>query len=94
MQLDGPVTVLRWPGGAAAAKECVVRLEELETVLHVPFGNGVDHAEGISLFKDAGSKQQSLLVVFDSASVRRQLGESTLTADVYPMHPAKKSKKS
>jgi hypothetical protein len=85
MDLDGPVTVLRWCGAAIPGKECVVPANELEPVLDLPFGRGVDHPEGIALFPSAGGELGSLLVVHDSASPSRQIGESTLVADVFTL---------
>jgi hypothetical protein len=83
MDLDGPVTIFRWPGGAKPEEESMVPASELERVLDIPYGEGVDHAEGFTLFSPDGGKARSLLVVYDSASERRQLGESTVTADVF-----------
>lgn len=85
MDLDGPVTVSRWRGGASPKEESVVAACDLEHVMNLPFGDGVDHPEGITLFAADGGKADSLLVVYDSASVSRQLGESTLVADVFKL---------
>jgi hypothetical protein len=84
MEIDGPVTVFRWPGGTEQKEESMVSTKELEQVLPVPYGQGVDHAEGLTLFSPDGGKACSLLVVYDAASKSRQLGESTLVADVFP----------
>lgn len=93
MDLDGPVRVFRWSGGSKPKEESVIPAGELDRVLDVPFGEGVDHAEGISLFASDGGKARSLLVVYDSASVVRQLAESTLAADVFPLpKPGKPAK--
>jgi len=83
MDLDGPVTIFRWPGGTEPKGESVVPANELERVLDVPYGQGVDHAEGMTLFSPDGGTACSLLVVYDSASEGRQLGESTAVADVF-----------
>ena len=56
----------------------MVPASELERVLDVPYGQGVDHAEGMTLFSPDGGKARSLLVVYDSASESRQLGEGTV----------------
>ena len=63
----------------------VVAADNLKTVLEVPFGIGVDHAEGMTLFSQEGGTASSLLVVYDSASESRQVGESTALADVFPL---------
>ncbi|MFC0252123.1 DUF3616 domain-containing protein [Massilia consociata] len=98
MDLDGPVTVFRWRGGARlgtkdADKECVVAADQLERVLDLPFGQGVDHPEGITLFSSAGGGDEALLVVHDSAAPSRQIGESILLADVYPLPQRRKQDK-
>lgn len=85
MSLDGPVRVLRWPGGAASEAGCMVGADELQLVFDLPFGAGCDHAEGISLFQPPGSRELSLLVVHDQPAPGRQRGESTLLADVYTL---------
>lgn len=85
MDLDGPVSVFRWPCGAEPDKECVVPVTKLEHVLDLPFGQGVDHPEGITLFSTNGGTEEALLVVYDAASPSRQIGESTLMADVFPL---------
>ncbi len=91
MDLDGPVTVFRWPGGVAPDKECVLSAAKLEHVLDLPFGQGVDHPEGITLFSTKGGKEEALLVVYDAASPSRQIGESILVADVFSL-PQRKQK--
>lgn len=85
MDLDGPLTVFRWPKGTDPKGESVVPASELERVLDVPYGKGVDHAEGMTLFCPDGGAACSLLVVYDSASKNRQLGRSTVAADVFPL---------
>jgi len=52
----------------------------------------VDHPEGIALFASRDGAVEGLLVVHDSASPSRQIGESTLVADVYPL-PSRKKKR-
>ncbi len=100
MDLDGPVRLLRWRGAAligkeSAAKECVLHANELERVLELPFGQGVDHPEGIALFGAGKDGNASLLVVHDAASPSRQIGNSTLVADVFtlPEHATGQRKK-
>lgn len=85
MDLDGPVTVFRWPDGTKPKGEQVVPGSELERVLEVPCGQGEDHAEGMTLFSPDGGEANSLLVVYDSTSERRQVGESAVTADVFSL---------
>lgn len=85
MELDGPVTVFRWPGGAQPPGEQVVSAHALERVLEVPYGQGEDHAEGMTLFTPDGGTARALLVVYDAASPRRQVGDRAIIADVFPL---------
>lgn len=85
MDLDGPVTIFRWPNGTDPKGECGVPASELERVMDVPYGQGVDHAEGMTLFSPDGGTARSLLVVYDAASKHRQSGKSTVAADVFPL---------
>ncbi|MEG0859169.1 MAG: DUF3616 domain-containing protein [Pseudomonas sp.] len=83
MDLDGPVTVLRWHDGFAADEESVVFTDQLETVLEVPFGQGDDHAEGMCLFDCGELGGEGLLIVYDSAAERRKHGETDVEADLF-----------
>lgn len=85
MDLDGPVTVFRWPKGTDPNGERVVPASELARVLDVPSGQGDDHAEGMTIFSPEGGPARSLLVVYDAASKTRQLGKSTVAADLFPL---------
>ena len=85
MALDGPVTIFRWRNGAAPKDEGLVADDALERVLEVPYGHAADHAEGMTLFSADGGTAHALLVVYDAASPRRQLGKSTALADVFPL---------
>jgi len=85
MDLDGPVTIFRWPNGTDPNGERVVPASELERVLDVPCGQGVDHAEGMTLFSPDGGTVRSLLVAYDAASKHRQPRKSTVAADVFPL---------
>lgn len=85
MDLDGPVTIFRWPGGTKRKDESVVPAEMLERVLDIPYGEGVDHAEGMTVFTPDGGTANSLLVVYDSTSESRRLGGSAVAADVFPL---------
>lgn len=92
MDLDGPVHVYLWRGGAQPDKDSVVTADMLEKVLDLPFGQGVDHPEGMTLFAGKEGKEEELLVVYDAASPSRQIGESILVADVFPMPRKKKGR--
>ncbi len=83
MDLDGPVTVFRWVDGTEPKGESMLDEKDVKRVIDVPFGQGVDHAEGICLYSADGGKAKSLLVVYDAACVSRQVGECSLAADVF-----------
>ena len=85
MDLDGSVTIFRWPKGANPKGEALVPAKDLEHVLDVPYGQGVDHAEGMSLFSTDEGNAGSVLIVYDSASEYRQLGENGVLADVFQL---------
>lgn len=90
MDLDGPVVLYRWPGGVQLEGGCIVPHAQLERVFDLPFGQGVDHPEGMALFSTDDGASEGLLVVHDSASPSRQIGESILVADVFPLPKRKK----
>jgi len=90
MDLDGPVYIYRWVGGAKPGKDMVVPSDRLERLLTLPYGQGVDHPEGISLFSDKAGAGDELIVVYDSASPARQIGDSTVLADVFSLPDRKK----
>jgi hypothetical protein len=77
MDLDGPVRIYRWPGAARLEAPDVVHREDLRRELDLPYGEGVDHAEGIALLPD-----DELLVVYDSPAPERLVEPGTLLADV------------
>lgn len=84
MDLDGPVRVYRWADVPAADQGAVIAEAAVRRVLEVPFGEGADHAEGIALLTDAGSKQ--LLVVYDSPSQSRlHEGGTAIDAEVFAL---------
>ncbi|MBC7726147.1 MAG: DUF3616 domain-containing protein [Microbacteriaceae bacterium] len=86
MDLDAPVTVFRWRGGAAPQAESVVFADDqqLTPVLDVPTGRlgrtGTDRAEGICRLTDDPTR---LLVVYDAADPARFQGSSSVTADLF-----------
>lgn len=84
MDLDGPTTIFRWPGGAQPAGESLVFAEQLPIVMEVPYGQGenkgMDHAEGMTRF---GEDARSILIVYDSASKARKQGENSVVADIF-----------
>lgn len=77
MALDGPVRIYRWHGAATAETSTVARGDELTPELELPYGDGDDHAEGITLLPDG-----RLLVVYDSPAAHRMTDEHIVHADV------------
>jgi len=88
MGLSGPVRVLRWRDALCSEDACLVPAEALDRVLEVPFGDGCDHAEGLALLDDARHGKPRLLVVHDSPCASRQVGPSSLRADLHVLRPA------
>lgn len=85
MDLDGPVTLYRWPGGAQPVAESLVFRDQLVTLRSIPFGQGDDHAEGMTLFRPDEQAAPSILVVYDAAAAGRKVGENSVKADVFPL---------
>ncbi|WP_007511500.1 DUF3616 domain-containing protein [Pseudofrankia saprophytica] len=82
MDLDGPVRVYRWRGAAHARASVVVTGNQLEKVLDIPYGDGVDHAEGIT---HAPGDDGTLLVAYDSPSPRRRPRPHEVLLDRIPL---------
>jgi hypothetical protein len=53
-------------------------------VMDVPYGDGVDHAEGITQFTSLSGKP-ALLVVYDSPHPTRLMGTHDIMADVFEL---------
>lgn len=85
MDLDGPVTLYRWPGGARPAGESLVFRGQLVTLRPIPFGQGDDHAEGMTLFQPGGQAATSVLVVYDATAAGRKVGENGVKADIFSL---------
>ncbi|WP_433225350.1 DUF3616 domain-containing protein [Actinomadura formosensis] len=79
MDLDGPVRVVRWRDAVEADAPEIVPAGELETLGDLPYGDGDDHAEGIAVLDEPGTR---LLVVYDSPSPARLTAEGGVLADV------------
>jgi hypothetical protein len=83
MALRSDAVVVRWRGGGGQADDAMVTRDRLEHVLDLPYGSGttesVDHPEGIAVVEEG--RNRSLLVVYDSPSPRRRLGEFGVVAD-------------
>ncbi len=85
MGLDGPVSLFRWTNVLKINGESVVPSSELAIDrLSIPYGDGNDHPEGITMLASPdGKKGRSILVVHDLPADHRKFGENTLAADVY-----------
>lgn len=81
MDLDGPVRVHRWQSAAHTEAGEVVRAEELPVELELPYGEGDDHAEGISVLREQDGDK--LLVVYDSPAAHRLTEAEAVVADVF-----------
>ena len=81
MALDGPVKVLRLENGTHLGDES---FSTPTVVMDVPYGDGVDHAEGITQFTSLSGKP-ALLVVYDSPHPTRLMGTHDIMADVFEL---------
>ncbi|MCW2140264.1 Protein of unknown function (DUF3616) [Actinoplanes cyaneus] len=77
MALDGPVRVYRWHDAARTGMPSVVRGELISRELELSFGEGDDHAEGLSTYGD-----DRILVVYDSPALSRLTADGAVIADV------------
>jgi hypothetical protein len=77
MDLDGPVRIYRWHGAAVAAVPTIVRSDLISRELELTYGEGDDHAEGLSLVGD-----DKVLVVYDSPAPVRLTPDGAVVADV------------
>ncbi|MER7276973.1 DUF3616 domain-containing protein [Dactylosporangium sp. NPDC000244] len=80
MDLDGPVRLYRWHHAARAATPQVVRGDAVRRELDLPYGEGDDHAEGITLV--GPPERRRLLVVYDSPAPSRLPGDGAVLADL------------
>jgi hypothetical protein len=87
MDLDGPVRLYRLANGVAAlaqaagsepsaSPEAASAILQPEYVMDLPYGNGVDHAEGMTL-ADALTDRPALLVAYDAPAPGRCLENPT-----------------
>jgi Protein of unknown function (DUF3616) len=90
MDLDGPVTVWRWPDALAdseadaAPPSLLVPSARLERALDLPFGHGTDHAEGICRM-ELPSGEPGLLVVYDSPAPDRLHAGGRIEVDLFAL---------
>ena len=82
MDVSGPVRVYRWHGGCLVDAPAVVRGEALTHELDLPYGEGVDHAEGVDVLPPDDEGRQRLLVVYDSPAPERLDDDGSVLADL------------
>jgi hypothetical protein len=85
MDLDGPVGVFRWRGALNSSsnnEDTMTWAKDLEKMFDVPFGEGADHAEGMTMLRN-GRGGASLLIVHDSPGDKRLRGDFGAVADVF-----------
>lgn len=81
MDLDGPVQVYSLKNDGNLPDNI---LHYPKLVLDIPYGNKDDHAEGITPYQDV-TGVPSLLVVYDSPSKKRLVGDTGVMADVFKL---------
>jgi hypothetical protein len=82
MDLDGPVRIYRWHDACRAPMPAIVRGRLLSRVLELTYGEGDDHAEGLSLLGD-----DRVLIVYDSPATARLTDDGAVIADVLLLPP-------
>jgi hypothetical protein len=82
MDLDGPVRIYRWHGASRTEMPAIVRGNLLTRELELTYGEGDDHAEGLSLLGD-----DRVLVVYDSPATTRLTDDGAVIADVLLLPP-------
>jgi hypothetical protein len=80
MELDGPVRLIRWKGGATQDSPRVVHAKDIDRLHNLPHGNGDDHAEGFTRLRSADTS--ALLVAYDSPANSRAK-EGRVEADLF-----------
>lgn len=84
--LSGPCRLYRWRDWVNDPPRDAqrVRLHRPELLLDLPFGRGVDHAEGLALWEDDADGSPRLLVLYDSpAPARMDMARQTIVADLF-----------
>ena len=82
MELDGPIRLFRWRNALGNNEERRVDNSVLDLLFDIPWGERVDHAEGISLFR-SGEGDPRLLVVYDSPAKKRLHEGKYFEADLF-----------
>ncbi len=81
MDLDGKIVIYRWPDAINHHTEVMLRSSDLERLHEISHGTGAesgkDKAEGLAVFDES-----TLLVVFDSPTDGRKVGEHAVLGDL------------
>jgi hypothetical protein len=85
MDLDGPVRIYRWRDACRSEQPTIVRGAALTRELEMTYGEGDDHAEGLSLLGPGG--QDRVMVVYDSPAPIRLTPDGAVIADVLRLPP-------
>ncbi|MEM7556193.1 MAG: DUF3616 domain-containing protein [Cyanobacteria bacterium P01_A01_bin.84] len=81
MDLDGPVHLYRFQNGMNLSEDS---FNEPEVILDIPYGEGDDHAEGVTLFEQV-TGIPSVLIIYDSPQEQRLVNESGILGDVFDL---------
>jgi hypothetical protein len=81
MDLDGPVKIFRLENGTNFEDES---FSHPTVVMDIPYGDGFDHAEGITQLTSLSGKP-ALLVVYDSPDRKRLVGTQDILVDVFEL---------
>lgn len=79
MELDGRAAVFRWRGALTSRAEAVLQKDDLRCEFDAPFGDGEDHAEGLTVLDDG----RSALVLYGTPAGKRKTGRHEIRADVF-----------
>ena len=79
MELAGRTAVFRWRNALASQAEAVLQKDDLPCEFDVPFGEGEDHAEGVTVLDD----DRSAVVLYGTPAGKRKTGRHEITADVF-----------
>jgi hypothetical protein len=87
MTLDGPVHLFRWRNALGVAGEAFVERAVLKKpVLEVPFGDGVDHAEGMTMLPETAKKaKKHIMVCYDVPAPARCPKANQVRLDVFKL---------
>jgi hypothetical protein len=88
MDLDGPVRLYAWRGAAGTSGPLSAGFRTGDVVVYLgdlPFGDGDDHAAGMTLLRLPRSSVAHLLVVYDGPTAGRRRGDHGVLADLFAL---------